>query len=269
MARIGYLTATGGWRYLRLMAPGPPVGHGCEVTLNRTASGGASTQAFERRSTAPHAQVERTRPRLLLHATAGVAVGVTLMLAAPAWWLFGLALGVASVAYAIATLAVHPASLDAWRIGAEGEQATAAILAELDDLGYRVLHRRRIPGSRGTIDHLVVGQTGVYVVDTRSWSGDVRVHAGEVRIAGRRNRVVEQVQRQADAVAVALPCVQITPIVCVHRADLPPRPISVDGVAIVRPTGLLRTLSQGPTHLAPADIDRLVAQLDARLPSAA
>jgi len=240
------------------------------MTPHRAATAGASAQAQYERRAATHAmQVERARPRAMLHATAGVAVGVALMLVAPAWWLFGLTLGGASVAYAIGALLVRPAHVEAWRIGAEGERQTAAILAELEDLGYRVLHDRRIPGTRANIDHIVVGPTGVYVVETKSWSGDVRVRAGEVRVAGRRSRVVEQVRREADAVAVALPCVQVTPIVCVHRADLPLRPVEVDGVAIVRPSSLVRKLRQGPTHLAPADIERLVSQLDARLPSAA
>lgn len=267
---MGYPTGADASPYLGAMAPGPAAGHAPAMTPHQAVTAGASAQAqFERRAAAHATQVERARPRVLLHATAGVAVGVVLMLVAPAWWLFGLALASASVTYAIGTLAARPGHLDAWRIGAEGERETAALLLELEDRGYRVLHDRRIPGTRANIDHIVVGRTGVYVVETKSWSGDVRVRDGEVRVAGRRSRVVEQVQRQADAVAVALPCVQITSVVCVHRADLPLRPVEVDGVAIVRPTNLVRRLTQGPTHLTADDIDRLANELDARLRSAA
>ena len=236
------------------------------VTPHPAATAGASAQAqFERRAASHEDKVRRKRTRILARAVAGVAVGLLMMLVAPAWWLFGVALATTVILGAVVALFVRPDHVRAWAIGAEGERQTAAVLARLEADGYRVLHDRRIPGSRANIDHIVVGPTGVFVVETKSWSGAVRVKDGTIRVAGRRSAVIDQVAREADAVAVALPGTQVTPIVCVHRADLPLHPLEVDGVRVVGPKGLLSRLREGPVRLGLADIDRLAAQLDTRL----
>ena len=246
---------------------------------------GASAQArFETRAATHDAAVRRVRPRILLLAATSVVIVLGSTSVGPAAWSpFGLALAGMVVLGAVAALVVRPDHVRAWAVGAEGERRTAEVLAHLESDGYRVLHDRRIPGSRGNIDHVVIAPagvfvvavslmgvlSGVYVVETKSWSGAVRLRDGAIRVAGRRSAVVEQVQREADAVAVALPGTQVTPIVCVHRADLPLRQLEVEGVRVVGPKGLLSRLREGPIRLGLADIDRLTAQLDDRLPRAA
>ena len=49
------------------------------------------------------------------------------------------------------------------------ERRTEAQLRKLERNGYRTLHARAIPGSEAQIDHLVVGPTGVYAVDSEKW----------------------------------------------------------------------------------------------------
>jgi len=62
-------------------------------------------------------------------------------------------------------------STEAWRRGAEGEEYLARQLDRLGRHGYQVLHDRRVPGSKANIDHLVVGPTGVFVVDAKDYGG--------------------------------------------------------------------------------------------------
>jgi hypothetical protein len=54
--------------------------------------------------------------------------------------------------------------------GARGEEALGAALAQLP--GIRVLHDRRVPGTRGNLDHLVVGPASVFVVDAKHYPGN-------------------------------------------------------------------------------------------------
>jgi len=245
--------------------------HGSKVTPHPTVTAGASAQArFETRSAHHDAKVRRMRPYVLLLAATSVGAGLALTsFGSMPWTLFGLAVAAAAVLGALTALVVRPDHVRAWAVGAEGERRTAEALARLEADGYRVLHDRCIPGSLANIDHVVVGPTGVYVVETKSWSGAVRVRNGVIRVAGRRSAVMEQVRREADAVAVAVPGTQVTPIVCVHRADLPLRRLEVDGVRVVGPKALLARLREGPVRLDLADVERLTAQLDARLPRAA
>ena len=64
-----------------------------------------------------------------------------------------------------------------WAQGAEGEERLGAVLDATE--GIVALHDRRIPKSKANIDHLVVGPSGVFVVDAKNYSGIVeRRHVG-------------------------------------------------------------------------------------------
>ena len=47
------------------------------------------------------------------------------------------------------------------------------MLAGLEDL--IVLHDRRVPGTRGNIDHLVVASSGVFVIDAKHYAGLIQI----------------------------------------------------------------------------------------------
>ena len=61
-----------------------------------------------------------------------------------------------------------------WRRGAAGERATAALLDRLPARTWAVLHDRRVPGSRANLDHLIIGPSGVWVLDTKTTRARVR-----------------------------------------------------------------------------------------------
>jgi hypothetical protein len=61
----------------------------------------------------------------------------------------------------------------AWKIGREGELRVAEVLATA--AGIEVLHDRLVPGSRANIDHIVVGQSGVFVIDAKKYKGAIEV----------------------------------------------------------------------------------------------
>lgn len=80
--------------------------------------------------------------------------------------------------------------------GASGEEKVAAILDNLPD-GYTIFHD--LPCPVGNIDHIVVGPTGVFVIETKSHKGTLTVSPqGELRRNGRplEKDVVNQVWRQ-------------------------------------------------------------------------
>jgi hypothetical protein len=56
--------------------------------------------------------------------------------------------------------------LRAISIGIKGENAVAERLAELQGVGYRVLHD--IPGKAWNIDHAVIGPAGVFMIETKT-----------------------------------------------------------------------------------------------------
>jgi hypothetical protein len=69
--------------------------------------------------------------------------------------------------------------------GAEGEQATAGALTVLP-AGWTALHDVRWPNRRlANIDHIVVGPGGIFVIDSKNWSGHISVEHGRLRQNGR------------------------------------------------------------------------------------
>jgi hypothetical protein len=73
----------------------------------------------------------------------------------------------------------------AWETGLEGEKKIAEVLAELPS-GWWVLHdRRKSSRSPANIDHVVIGPTGVHIIDTKNWAGKVWLGDKGV-ICGRR-----------------------------------------------------------------------------------
>src|SRR4051812_10265743 len=98
-------------------------------------------------------------------------------------------------------------SADRFEQGAAGEESTARALAALPELDWRVFHDVHWPGRRyANVDHVVVGPSGVFVIDSKSWSGDVAVADGVLRQNGhRRERHVLAAIEAAAAVAELVP----------------------------------------------------------------
>ena len=73
------------------------------------------------------------------------------------------------------------AQAGAWSAGADGERRVAASLGRLPS-GWHVQHDRLLrPGrSQTNLDHVVIGPSGVYLVDTKNWAGGTSVHDGNL-----------------------------------------------------------------------------------------
>ncbi len=83
-----------------------------------------------------------------------------------------------------------------YEIAERTESETARILAPLAGIGYHLLADRRWPGSRtAQVDMVVVGRSGVFIVDTKAWR-DVAVHND--RITRGQEDVTDDIARLAD-----------------------------------------------------------------------
>ncbi|GAA3103663.1 hypothetical protein GCM10020001_021210 [Nonomuraea salmonea] len=128
------------------------------------------------RSLLQQPRVRRLRNRALVAVAVGLAVGFLVH-----DWRIGVTAGViAAILEAVYRSRSH-SSVPAWRRSSVAERRTEAQLKKLERSGYRTLHARAIPGSEAQIDHLVVGPTGVYAVDSEKWDRrlPVRVQMGK------------------------------------------------------------------------------------------
>lgn len=79
-----------------------------------------------------------------------------------------------------------------WRAGARAEERTGQVLDRLGRSRRRpvaVLADRVVPGSSANIDHLVVCPSGVWILDTKSWSGRPRRCRGRLLVGDRDTAV--------------------------------------------------------------------------------
>ena len=170
------------------------------------------------------------------------------------WPLLGLALGAGGAAMVLWPR--HDPSR--WARGAAGELATAALLEHLPGRQWMVLHDLALPGSRANVDHLVIGPTGVWVVDTKAYRARLDVRWRSV-LVGSVPLSTAAVRWEAERVSSVLG-VNARPIVAVHASGLPRRGRRCSGVRVLPATRLVRRLGRG-RRLWPSLTPRQVREL--------
>lgn len=91
-----------------------------------------------------------------------------------------------------------------YRAGLAGEQRTAGVLAPLEKAGYRVLHSLPL-SPRKDLDHLVIGPSGVWAINTKSSTYKVTARAdGSAYSDGYRQKWVDSIVRDAGVAAERL-----------------------------------------------------------------
>ena len=144
--------------------------------------------------------------------------------------------------------------------GAADEEAFGAHLAEMAGERLVVLHERRMPAGRGTIDHLAVAPRGVFVIDVKHDSGKLeRRNLGnlvrpEMRlyVGGRdRTTLLHAVEDEAEVVRDVLSPAwfvdsPVRGVLCFTGADwgLFASPFKLGNVLVTHPKFLYRMLSK-------------------------
>ena len=236
---------------------------------------GRSAMAEYRRRRA--ADWQTWKPTLPLRIAAVLAAGVSagLLTATVASsnlaWLTGLTAG-AALAW---RLRFRPTTdTQAWRRGTQGERRTARLLAPLERHGYQVFHDLAIPGSAANVDHLVIGPTGVFVIDSKRYRGHLHYSAGRLW-HGRRplDRTLDTLWWEATQAAETLgfgPDLHIYPVLCVHVARLPwHRELLVDGIPVLAAGALRSALQTTRQALSREQVELVAAHVHASFQPAA
>jgi hypothetical protein len=153
--------------------------------------------------------------------------------------------------------------------GAEGESATAGVLVGLQP-EWIALHDYRWPGRRlANIDHIVVGPGGIFVVDSKNWSGDLRIDGQTLRQNGR--------SREKNVAGVADAALAVLELVAAHAhlvrgvlCFVGDRPLSgwVRDVMVCSTANLAEMLRTRERVLDAQEVNDIATWLDARLSSA-
>lgn len=154
-------------------------------------------------------------------------------------------------------------SADAWEVGADGERATAQALAGLDPATWTVLHDIRWPGrARANIDHVVIGPPGVFVIDSKNWTGTVQVAEDVLRQNGRsREKAVDGAAEASVALLELVPDIPVYSVLCLVRDE--PTQGWVRDVMLCSTANVRELISTQPSVLSSPDVRRVAAALEA------
>lgn len=237
-------------RAVRCIECPPPSGADDVEPIDAGVAGASAQREYERRKTAREARV---KGRL------GNTVG-------------GVALAIAG----------DPQSTTAWRQGSIGEQKLAEALKVVIDL--QALHDRRVPGTQGNIDHILVSPAGVFVVDAKRYEGLIRIrdrgglfNRNERLYVGSRDcshlaeNMSWQVQAVKQVVALAdsdLAKVPVVPVLCFVDGEWPLLfpPESYKGVRL-EGTRSIKKLIGGAPRLDSGQVNRLTRILATAFPA--
>ncbi|MGA4991717.1 nuclease-related domain-containing protein [Nonomuraea bangladeshensis] len=131
-----------------------------------------------------------------------------------------------------------------WRGAKHGETITARILRRsLGRQGYTVLDGRAVKGE-ASIDHLIIGPAGVWIVDNESWSPDTdinvyggRLFFGEKYGSTYASKLVKTAESFGDLLTRETGVqVTISPMLAVHCGLLPRGGVFVaEGLTVLKP----------------------------------
>jgi hypothetical protein len=141
-----------------------------------------------------------------------------------------------------------------WQRGAHGERHTARLLRRLIRDGFVIFHDLAMPDSAANVDHLAIGPSGVFVIDSKQWTGSV--HQSGDGLAWHNHypldRTLETVGWEAETIGRLLGT-RATALLCVHGAHVHGGGLHAQGVAIV-PAHLLRSALGYDRVLSDADV---------------
>ena len=179
---------------------------------------------------------------------------------------------VAMVGAARAVWSVNPAT-EARRKGALGEEALGSRLNKLATQGFVILHDRSIPGSRANIDHLVIGPTGVFVVDAKNYSGRISLSrgtlwTGKTPLTKTLSTVGWEGRQAAKAIAPGVGySLVVEPVISVVGTEVNREGLYVNGVLVVGARDTVRTIAKRPQFLSQESVRRIAEVAVRALPA--
>ena len=145
------------------------------------------------------------------------------------------------------------------------DTSAVGALGALSWRGWVVLRDRALPGRRrGTLDHVLVGPGGVFVMSRTKWPGPVAVADGVLNLGGRpHQRDVTDLAEAAAAVLALVPDVPVHPVFCIERHQ--PLTGWVRNVMLCATSNVEEILTSRPAVLGPEQVQQVAEMLASRL----
>lgn len=149
--------------------------------------------------------------------------------------------------------------------GARGEERVAGILETLPG-AWHVFHDFVAGGHH--VDHVLVGPTGVYAIETKNWRGHVTLEKGEMIVDGvlADRSPLLQAQRQADAVKSALKGLgwggEVVPVLCMASNTFADAPQTSGRTTVLNVSGIVPWILERPGRCPANEVERLALLME-------
>lgn len=207
-------------------------------------------------------------------AVAGVAVLILL------GWQAGLAVAILVVVGDAVRCARKSSSVPAWQKSSAAERRTERQLKALERSGYLVLHARAVPRdddgvSDGRIDHLVIGPSGVYAIDSEKWDkrlpvrtmSHMKLFHGPFNKKDRLDEARWEAQMASSILAERVGFeVPVQPSVAIYGPSIPWKVMRVRDVDVYAGNRARAYLRRRPKILTDGDVQRIFSAAEKALP---
>lgn len=215
---------------------------------------------------------ETRKRRWLIRAVAAAVVGGVLWALLARW--AGAAGAVVTVLADVVYRTKTLSSVPAWRKMGSSERRTERQLYRLEGRGYRTLHARAIPDSTAQIDHLVIGPTGVFAVDSEKWDRHLPVRAYPNRLFvgpfSRDERLQEarwEAERARELLSKELGHeVEVVPSLAIYGPTIPWKVLQVRGVDVFTGNRVRKWVRRRKRVLDPPEVERIASVAETVLP---
>ena len=164
-----------------------------------------------------------------------------------------------------------PRYVEQWQDGAEGERKTEKALEQLERNGWRVVHD--VEAQYGNYDHIAVGPSGVYLLDSKNLQGVTEIRKGVPHVRRRhdpdsgyasreiRTKVLLYADRVKQEIGRTTEVQGVQPVV-VFWSEFPQAVVVAGRCVYLHGTELASWLSQRPAKLDPERVEEIAASLD-------
>lgn len=177
------------------------------------------------------------------------------------WPLAGLVVFVVSLVYMAWSLCKGLRHVERFFKGARGEEKVSELLQTLPD-DYHVFNDFVAMGKH--VDHVVVGPSGVFSIETKFWKGKVTLEEGCILLDGRlpdRSPLL-QTKREAELVKAQLAhngwIGYVTPVLVFASDTFEAKIAEAQGAVVLNASHLKRSFDTDRIVIPPAELERLV-----------
>ncbi|MFB4303626.1 nuclease-related domain-containing protein [Actinomadura sp. NTSP31] len=210
----------------------------------------------------------------------GVALAVLVVVTIAAGGRLGITAAVLAVVADVVRRSRRDSSIPAWQKSSAAERRTEKQLKSLERNGYLVLHARAVPRddegvSDGRIDHLVIGPSGVYAIDSEKWDKrlPVRTLSHRKLFHGPFNKKdrLDEARWEADQASRIIGGqvgfeVPVQPSVAIYGPSIPWKVMRVRDVDVYAGNRARSYLRRRPKILTDTDVQRIFQAAEKALP---